>query len=579
MRSRLPIAVAIAFLVLSGASAASAGGQEITFYLGLRRPEAAARAAVAAVADPAAASYRGFSTARAVAARYGASAATVAGLRRSARRHGLVVRVDRSRLFARLSGDVRRLERVFGVKIVHSYDNDTLSYGWSVAGGRALRLPRDMRPHVREVVASYTRSQRGAPGAEANGADAAEPAGARAPRGTTAAATTLAPANAGTWSGGCEAARRTGAYAFAQVRTAYGLDALGAAPGGGGAVAIVNVGEGVAAEDVAVGGRCFGLPELATRTLRSDGQARPFGRGSFEPQEDLALVRGMAPGLRAVTFAQAWLAPELWFLAPAAVLAAPSLPDTLSISYGQCERQIRARSAPLAARAGAELLDSVLVRLGLAGVGAFASAGDFGSSCNGQPYAGVTWPASSPFLTAVGGTRLVLDAGNARVDEVVWNDLAWLASVDGGGAGGGGFSAVSERPPYQRALTVAGARRAVPDVAAHASMLPGWPVNISTNWVQDAGTSASAPLLAGAFAALSARERAAGRPPLGPVNGLLYALAAQRPATLFDVVSGDNRYLAKVPGRRAAPGYDLASGLGVPRFDALATALPAPGQG
>ena len=78
----------------------------------------------------------------------------------------------------------------------------------------------------------------------------------------------------------------------------------------------------------------------------------------------------------------------------------------------------------------------------------------------------------------------------------------------------------------------------MPDVAAHASMLPGWPVVIDNNWIEDAGTSASAPLVAGAFAVLSARERAAGRPPLGPVNGLLYA----RPGTIFDIVSGNNGY-------------------------------------
>jgi hypothetical protein len=75
---------------------------------------------------------------------------------------------------------------------------------------------------------------------------------------------------------------------------------------------------------------------------------------------------------------------------------------------------------------------------------------------------------------------------------------------------------------------------------------------------------------------LSARERAAGRPPLGPVNGLLYALEAGTPGTIFDVVSGANGYSRKVPGLRAGPGYDQASGLGVPRFDRLAAALPPP---
>jgi kumamolisin len=213
------------------------------------------------------------------------------------------------------------------------------------------------------------------------------------------------------------------------------------------------------------------------------------------------------------------------------------------------------------------------VRLGLVGVGVFAAAGDFGSTCNGRPFAGVTWPASSPYLTAVGGTRLVLNEANARVDEVVWNDLEWLSPDNGGGAGGGGTSAVSRRPSFQRRLAVPGARRAVPDVSAHASLLPGWPVVLAGNWVEDGGTSASTPLLAGAFATLSANERAAGRPPLGPVDGLLYALQASAPEAFFDVVSGANGYDARVPAWSASPGYDLASGLGVPRFDRVAAAL------
>ena len=116
----------------------------------------------------------------------------------------------------------------------------------------------------------------------------------------------------------------------------------------------------------------------------------------------------------------------------------------------------------------------------------------------------------------------MLDAANARVDEVVWNDLPWLTAENGGGAGGGGLAAFSGRPAYQRGL--AGRRRAVPDVSAHASMLPGWPVEIGGNWLEDAGTSAASPLVASAFAVISANERAAGRPPLGPVNGLLYSL-------------------------------------------------------
>ena len=75
-------------------------------------------------------------------------------------------------------------------------------------------------------------------------------------------------------------------------------------------------------------------------------------------------------------------------------------------------------------------------------------------------------------------------------------------------------------------------------------------------------------------AELGVGERAAGRPALGPVNGLLYA----QPGTLFDIVSGNNGYARRVPALQAKPGYDQASGLGVPRFDALAAALPPPAR-
>jgi kumamolisin len=549
-----PIAVLMLVALLAAAGPASA---RVTFYFGLERPEGAARAAWSAVGNPSSSTYRQFSSQAATAKRYGARPATIRRFKRAVRRHGLRARVDRSRVFARVSGSVRRFERVLGVRIRKQFNNDVFANIWFAAGKRPPRLPRDLRPVVREVVASYsrsTRSRRRSAGLRTGASDRAGPQ----------------PGNAGTWTSGCAAARATGAYGFPQVRTAYGLDAVGT--GAGGSVAIVNAGEGAPRQDIDADGSCFGLGRLATRTLLTDGQAKAFGRGSFEPQEDIGLVRGMAPGLSSATFAQVWLATELWFLGAAEVLDARSLPDSFSISYGECERDVRGRTANTASRAGANLMDALLIRLGLTGVSAFASAGDFGSTCNGQPYPGVAWPASSPYLTAVGGSRLVLNAANQRVDEVVWNDLAWLSSDNGGGAGGGGTSAVSARPAYQRGLSLPGRRRSVPDVAAHASMLPGWPVVIDNNWIEDAGTSASAPLVAGAFAVLSASERAAGRPPLGPVNRLLYA----RPETIFDIVSGNNGYSPKAPALQAKPGYDQASGLGVPRFDALAAALPPP---
>jgi kumamolisin len=420
---RLAAGLAALVLTLAAADAAAARSPKISFYFGLERPEAKARSAFIAVSQPGSPSYRKFIGVRQAARRYGASPRTIRTLKRRARRYGLVARIDRSGVFARLTGTGRAFERSFRVRIASQIDNDVFARTWFARRNRPLRVPRDLRPLVREVVGVYARSTK----IRRVGRGAARAAQSPGPP----------PGNAGTWTGGCDQARATGSYAFGQVRSAYGLDALGT--GAGASVALMNVGEGVPASDVRLGAQCFGLPVIRPRVLVTDGQARPFGFGSEEPQLDLAMVRGMAPAMRSVQFTQVWLTPDLWFLGPAQTLVAGSLPDSMSISYGICERDLRGRRAGQAARSNADLFDALLVRLGLVGVGVFAAAGDSGSTCNDDDFAGVAYPASSPYLTAVGGTRVVLDAANARVDEVVWNDLPWIKAEDGGGAGGGGL--------------------------------------------------------------------------------------------------------------------------------------------
>jgi subtilase family serine protease len=547
----------------TGEAATAARTRSITFYFGLKRPEARARAAFYAVQQPGSPTYRRFLSLAQISARYGATPATRSAFSADIRRLGLRARIDPSGVFARVSGTVAEFDRAFDAHVTSQFVNYPNLENYQLRGHRTLRLPQDLGALVVEVDASYAHSQT-TPVARPARAAQAKGAGVDPPK------------NRGTWTRGCAAARATGAYSFGQVRHAYGIQSLGS--GAGASVAILNAGEDSPAQDISENARCFRYPALRSRTLRTDGQTAPFGRGTFEPQEDLALVRGMAPGLRSLTFSKAWADPSLLFLGASQALAERPRPDVLSISYGFCERDVRGPGAPPDARAGAGLMDAILVRLGLAGVGTFASAGDSGSSCNGARFAGVAWPGSSPYLTSVGGTRLVLDKANRRVHEVVWNDLPWMSEANGGGAGGGGFSAFSSRPPYQSGLGLPGGRRAVPDISAAASNFPAWPVVIDNQWVTDGGTSATAPLMASAFAIIDARQRAAHLSPLGPVNGLLYYLRATDPRTFYDIVSGDNRYYPSVPGWRAHRGYDLASGLGVPQFAQLARALPGPDQ-
>jgi kumamolisin len=558
VRARIGLAAAtvLLLLVLCPVGPAQAATRPITFYFGLARPEAAARAAFFAVEQPGSASYRRFLSTARTAARYGASARIRGRFRRAIRRHGFSAQIDSSGIFARVTGAMTRFERVFRVRIVRGVGDGGV-IGYRTTG--VPRLPRDLRSLVRDVVFSYLRQ--GSVGHTRR-------------RPAAHAATSAGPRRTGTWTRGCAQAKRTGGLGYAQVRHAYGIDRLGT--GAGAAVAILGLQEMPSARDIADNERCFGYAKLHSQTLLTDGQRPPITPGLFEPQEDLALVRGMAPAAT-LFFTQAWSGSASWFLGASQVLDGSRLPGSLSISYGICENDVRGSGpdATPSSKAGADLLDSLVIRLGLAGVGTYASAGDSGSSCNGLPYSGVAWPASSPYVTSVGGTRLTLTGANRRSDEVVWNDLRWLSSSEGGGAGGGGFASTSLRGPYQHGLGLPGDRRAVPDVAAAASNFPGWPVVLGGTWLIDGGTSATAPLVASAMAVVSADLTRRHLPPVGPANGLFYYLARHHPSAFWDVTHGNNRFFAKVPGHVARRGYDLASGLGVPRFSAVARAMPA----
>ena len=100
----------LALALLAAGPASAARPARVTFYFGLERPEASARVAWNAVGNPGSATYRHFRTAAAVARRYGASASTIRRFRRGVRRHGLAVHVDRSRVFARVTGTVPAFE-------------------------------------------------------------------------------------------------------------------------------------------------------------------------------------------------------------------------------------------------------------------------------------------------------------------------------------------------------------------------------------------------------------------------------------------------------------------------------------
>jgi hypothetical protein len=180
------------------------------------------------------------------------------------------------------------------------------------------------------------------------------------------------------------------------------------------------------------------------------------------------------------------------------------------------------------------------------GVAITASTGDYGYS------GGVQYPASSPYVVAVGGTVLTA-AANARG----WTETAWSGS-------GSGCSVYEPKPDWQTDPNCP--RRTISDISAVASPSTGVAVYDPNHggWQVYGGTSVSAPIVAAAYALAG-----------GPAPGTypapsLYASSA----SLWDVVSGNNGSCGGSYLCTAGPGYDGPSGLGTP--NGLAALTPAP---
>jgi kumamolisin len=260
----------------------------------------------------------------------------------------------------------------------------------------------------------------------------------------------------------------------------------------------------------------------------------------------------------------------------------------ISVSYGVCESTVKADSA---SRTIAERQLKASAALGITVV---VAAGDTGSSAcaRGVPPSKLTsadkkpqvsWPASSSWVLAVGGTNVTLSSANAIASTGVWNDTVYPFPYTATAGGGGGQSTIVKRPWWQPAQPFAtSGNRMVPDVAAFADESPGYAI-VCSGGVQGCpgggqsiayvgGTSAATPLVAGMIALWTQQARAAGRPRPGFVPPLLYSLARRQPQAFVDITQGSNALFGGTccPAR---PGYDLASGWGSPLANVVAALL------
>jgi kumamolisin len=250
-------------------------------------------------------------------------------------------------------------------------------------------------------------------------------------------------------------------------------------------------------------------------------------------------------------------------------------PTVLSISWGLAEDD------PDWSQGAIDTINEQFKVAALGGITILVASGDDGSGDQEQDgHAHVDFPASSPYVVGVGGTKLQLRQG--KPVEVVWKDGDGTRA-DGGGSTGGGVSMKFPRPAWQNVSVPSvnpGAidGRVVPDVAAEAQTdgrTTGYFMVVDGRAQLNGGTSAAAPL----WASLVARVNAPlGGKRVGYLTPVLYQ-QAQGGGTVgsvgcTDITSGNN-ITAAVGGYSAGPGYDAVTGWGSPLGTRLLEALKA----
>jgi len=402
-------------------------------------------------------------------------------------------------------------------------------------------------------------------------------------------------------------------YTPSQLRGAYGLGDVATAKynGAGQTVAIIDAyASPTILQDVNTYSQRNGLPQfqgsqfsqvVAPGTLRRAENSRQDPQGWWgEETLDVEAVHSMAPGANVVYVG----APNNFQDLDAALnhVVDRGLAQIVTNSYGW--------STELLPNGFVKPYEDILIQAAAEGIGVYFSSGDNGDETQVMGYRTADWPASSPWVTAVGGTSLGVGATNNYVFETYWGTDKW--SLSGGSwvsngwwyAAGGGTSRIFGEPSYQAGIAdsfagyFGGSGRVLPDVSMvgdpTTGMLVGqtqaFPDGNYYDQYRIGGTSLSSPLFAGVMAVA---DQAAGAPH-GFANPALYAQAGT--AAYRDVVpsktwigairadyansvdtAGGLVYSVRTLGDTltltSKKGFDDANGLGTPNGQSFIAAL------
>ncbi|MFD4789485.1 ricin-type beta-trefoil lectin domain protein [Streptomyces sp. NPDC058459] len=312
-------------------------------------------------------------------------------------------------------------------------------------------------------------------------------------------------------------------YGPADLQRAYNLASAAASRGGGATVAVTELADNPKLEsDLATYRSQYGLPACTTangcfRKVNGSGQQGNYPAGDAgwgtEASLDIDMISAVCPLCHILVVESTDL--------DAAQNTAVSLGARfISNSWGTGDGPNNAAT------------DADYNHPGVVDV---ASTGDGGY--------GVSFPATSRYVVAAGGTTLRQNSATARG----WTESAWSGA-------GAGCSSWETKPSWQKD-TGCGARRTVADVSAVAD--PGTGVAVydtygQGGWFVVGGTSASSPIIASVYALAGA--------PSDPAASVLYAHSG----SLNDVTSGSDGSCGPAYLCNGVSGFDGPTGLGTP---------------
>lgn len=398
---------------------------------------------------------------------------------------------------------------------------------------------------------------------------------------TTAKPTSQTAANA------CPAKLSKNRYCYTpqSLRVAYGMQDLiqhGSTGKGQTIVDIVSYKSPTLQQDLDTFDKQFDLPSLKVQVLTPLGNVPPFSAKNRsmsawaqETERDVQIMHAFAPDAKIVILASPLAETEgivglSAFLKMEQYAVSQHLGQIFSQSFHFSEAALQDSNGQQLVKSFDDFYQQAtrqgitfLAASGNDGVTSVASA----TSTKLATTPTTNFPASDPWVTAVGGTNLVREAYGNR-------ETAWSRS-------GGGTSKFFDEPSFQKNLpssaqTQLSGHRGLPDIAADANSRTGMAYYYNGQWRMAGGTNAATPLWAGIIAAAN---QIAGHA-LGFINPALYTIAGSKnyDQDFHAITSGNNSITlgtVHVKGYSASSGWNAVTGLGTPNAAKLLPDLTA----